>query len=321
MDIMMLTIFGAIFATSLWALVRSSDYFTDSAEKIGILLGIPPFIIGVTLVSLVTSFPELTASIFATLNGNTEIVPAIVIGSNITNICLVLGIAVILNKKLKLSYEITSVDLPILLGSTFLFALAIMDGIFTFAEAIIFIAGAMIYVNYTLSTLKEHKDTEIKKELKGMLKKQKLTTKDRLYFVISAIIIFVSAQITIYSLIELSQIINIGTELIAITAMALGTSLPELMVTTTAAKKGKSEIAVGNVLGSNIFNTFTVIAIPALIMPLTIPKILIETALPMLVAVTFLFFFITQDKELTKWEGGLFILFYIFFIGKMFALF
>jgi len=317
----MLAFFAAAFAVSLGVLVKSSDYFTDSAERIGILMGIPPFIIGVTLVSIGTSFPELIASIFATLSGSTEIVAATVIGSNITNICLVLGTAVILNKKLKLTYEITRVDLPILLGSTFLFALAISDGIFSLPEAIIFIAGAAIYINYTLSTQKEHKDTEIKKELKGIIKNQKLTQKEYAYFVISALFICISAQLTIQAMITLSQIINIGTELIAITAMALGTSLPELMVTVTAAKKGKPEIAIGNVLGSNIFNIFTVMAIPALITPLIVPKILIETALPMLVAVTLLFFFITHDKELTKWEGGIFILFYIFFIGKMFALF
>ena len=100
-------------------------------------------------------------------------------------------------------------------------------------------------------------------------------------------------------------------------AVALGTSLPELAVSINAAKKGRSEIAVGNILGSNIFNTFAVMGIPALFGSLIISRSLITFALPVMIMATLLYFFITQDKEINLWEGWLLLAFYVLFIGKL----
>jgi cation:H+ antiporter len=310
-----------IFVISLFVLIKSSDYFTGYAEKIGTFFRLPPFIVGVTIVAIGTSLPELVSSILAVLRNSSEIVVANVIGSNIANIFLILGIAAIMSKKIKIVYELVHVDLPLLVGSAFLFAAMIWDGVFTLPEALISILGIIIYFAYTINTEKKHKDVEIRKEMKGQLNVKNHMFKNWAVLVVSGIFIYFGAKYTIESIIALSGILNIGKEIIAVSAVALGTSLPELAVSVVAARKGKPEIAVGNILGSNIFNTFAVMGIPALFGTLIIPSGIIAFSLPMMLMATLLFFFMTQEKVVTKWEGYLLILFYVFFIGKVFGLF
>ena len=312
----------AVFVASLFVLIKASGYFTHSAEKIGLFFGLPVFIVGVTIVAIGTSLPELISSIFAVLRNSSEIVVGNVVGSNITNIFLILGIAAIVGKKLKITYELIHVDLPILVGSAFLFAAMIWDGVFTLPEALLSIVGIIIYFLYTINSEKRHEDVEIKKEMKEELrKKKKLDTKTIAILVVSAVFIFIGAKYTIESVIKLSEIFNLGKEIIAISVVALGTSLPELAVSITAVRKRKPEIAVGNILGSNIFNTFVVMGVPAFFGALIIPQSILSFGLPMMLIVTLMFFFITQEKEITKWEGYLLLLFYVFFIGKLFNLF
>ena len=310
-----------LFIVSLVVLIKASGYFTDSAEKIGIFFGIPAFIVGVTIVSIGTSLPELVSSIFAVLRNSPEIVAGNVVGSNIANILLVLGIAAIVGKKLKITYELRHVDMPFLVGSAFLLMVTIWDGLFTLPEALLCIATLIVYLLYTINTEKKHKDVEIKKEMKGELKKKKLEWKIYIILLLSGFFIYIGAKYTVESVIKLSGMLNIGTEIIAVSAVALGTSLPELMVTIVAARKGKPEIAVGNILGSNIFNTFAVMGIPALIGTLVIPSTILTFGLPIMLIATLLFFFVTLEKEITNWEGWMLLIFYVFFIGKLFNLF
>lgn len=123
-------LWSIIFIISLAVLIKSSDYFTHAAEKIGLYFGMPAFVVGVTIVAVGTSFPELISSIYAVLTNNSEIVIGNVVGSNITNILLVLGLAAIIGGKLNTRYEVLHVDLPIVVGSAFLLGLMIWDGNF-----------------------------------------------------------------------------------------------------------------------------------------------------------------------------------------------
>lgn len=317
-----LFIWVIVFVVSLFVLIKASHYFTDSAEKIGLFLGLPAFLIGVTIVSVGTSLPELVSSIFAVIAGSSEIVVSNVVGSNIANILLVLGIVAIVGKKMKIAYELAHVDVPILIGSAFLFTIMVWDKVFSLPEAIISILGIVIYLLYTISSEKEHEDVEIKKEMKTeLLQKKELNVKTILILVISVFFIYISAKYTIESVVVLSGLIGIGKDVIAVSAIALGTSLPELAVSFVAARKGKPEIAIGNILGSNIFNTFVVMGIPAFIGTLVIPQSILTLGLPMMIISTLMFFFITRDKEITKWEGYLLLLFYVLFIGKVFNMF
>jgi cation:H+ antiporter len=307
-----------LFIVSLFILIKSAGFFTNSAEKIGIFLGIPSFIVGVTIVSIGTSLPELVSSIIAVSKNSSEIVVGNVVGSNITNIFLILGLVAIIGKKLEITYELIHVDLPLLVGSAFLISVTVWDGVFERAEATLCIAGFILYFLYTLSVAKQK---EVPLEEGGVVEEKKLENRTLIVLVGSAFFIYLGARYTVESIIEMSKILGIGKEIIAASAVALGTSLPELMVSTTAAKEGKPELAVGNVLGSNIFNAFLVMGVPALFGNLIIPSSILSFALPLMLIATLLYVFITQDKQITQWEGGLLLIFYVFFIGRLFNFF
>ncbi len=317
----MLNILGwtIAFIVSLYVLIKASDYFTDSAEKIGMFFGLSPFIVGVTIVAFGTSLPEVITSVVAVLKGSSEIVVGNVVGSNIANVFLVFGLTAIVAKRMTIKHDLIKVDLPFLIGSAFLLAVTIWDGAFNRFEALLCLAGLGVYLLYTTTTEEKHKDTLLEKELEE--KKEKSPRKAWAVLVASAAFICLGANYTIESIIRLSALLDIGKEVIAVSAVAFGTSLPELFVTISAVKKGKPEIAVGNVLGSNIFNALAVMGIPALLGPLVIPHGIVVFGLPMMLIATFLFVFMTLDKEIAKWEGWLLLIFYTFFIGKLFKFF
>lgn len=313
-----LTVWIIVFVVSLYVLIRASAYFTDAAESIGLAFGVPDFIVGVTIVAIGTSLPEIISSIFAVMRNSSEIVIGNVIGSNIANIFLVFGIAAVATKKLKIKYELLHIDLPLLMGSALFLAITIWDGAFTLFEALLALAGLAVYLLHAVSARKKRVDIEVKKELAGKDQQKKLGIKTLLIFFLSSFFIYLGGKYTIEAVIGLSTILNIGKEVIAASVVALGTSLPELVVTITAARKGMPEIAIGNVLGSNVFNALAVMGIPALMTTIAIPQNIIFFGLPVMLIATLLFFFITQDQEITQWEGWLLIIFYVFFIGKLF---
>jgi len=306
-----------VFVISLYVLIRASDYFTGAAAKIGLSFGIPDFIIGVTIVAIGTSLPEIVSSVIAVVRHSSEMVVGNVVGSNIANIFLVLGIAAVIGKKLTITYDLVHIDLPLLMGSAFLLAITIVDGKFTLLEAMLCMSGLIVYLLHAISVEKRRTGVMAQKEIK--LGKE-LRGKTFVVLVLSGVFIFIGAKYTVESVIQLSALLHLGTEVIAASAVALGTSLPELMVTISAARKGMPEIAIGNVLGSNIFNALAVMGIPGLIGTLVIPQNILLFGLPMMIIATLLFFFMGQDKEITQWEGWLLIIFYVFFIVKLFNL-
>jgi len=311
---MQLFLWFAILVVSLCVFVKASGYFINCAEKVGVWLGIPPFIIGVSIVAIGTSLPELISSIVAVLRGSSEIVVGNVIGSNVANVFLIMGIATIAVGRLTTAYELARVDLPLLVGSALLLAVTIWDGEFVLPEALLCIAGGIIYLGYTSSARNGvERDTP---RATG-----KPDAKLAIGLLAGAALIYLGARYTVESAVKVSRLLGIGTELVAVSAIAFGTSLPELTVTVSAARKGKAGIALGNILGSNIYNVFAVMGVPALFGKLIIPDNMLTFGLPMMLIATLLCFVMTQVKVVTKWEGWLLILFYLFFIGKLFCLF
>jgi cation:H+ antiporter len=316
-----------VFIVALAVLVKASDLFTDSAEKIGLHFGIPPFIVGVTIVAIGTSLPELVASFVAIFWGVPEIAVGNVVGSNIANIFLIIGVVAIISKKIKIFYELKHVDLPFLMGSTMLSAFVLFDGQIVFFESVLLLAVLVSYLLYTISSRKNRPDAEIKKELKKEKdlisgnKKLKWTT--WFWLAAGAVLIYFGAQLIISSVLNISEILVIGAGLIAVSAVALGTSLPELVVSITAARKKQPEMAIGNVIGSNIFNSLAVLGIPGLFGTIFLGTIVFEFSsilLLIMVAATLLYYFMVEDKEITSWEGWLLLIFYVFFIAYLFGI-
>lgn len=310
---MSLTFWIIIFAISLFILIKSSDYFIESAEIIGWHLNIPKFVIGATIVALGTSLPELISSIIAVLKNASEIVAGNVIGSNITNILLILGVSGFAFKGMKISKKIIKIDLPILLLSAILLVITIIDGEFTLSDALIFLLFLVFYNIYIFNTKSDSSQSDDDTENKSLY-----SWKTIIILLGSTIFIFLGAKYTVESVINIAELLHIGKEIIAITAIALGTSLPELIVCLAAVKKNNSEMVLGNILGSNIFNTLAVMSIPALFGKLTIPESIIIYALPVMCIATLILLLLSLDKKITKFEAILLFTFYCIFIAGLF---
>ncbi|MFA5579109.1 MAG: calcium/sodium antiporter [Methanothrix sp.] len=316
-----------VFVASLAVLVKASDYFTDSAERIGISFGISPFIIGVTIVAVGTSTPELVSSVLAVVKGSSEIVAGNVMGSNVTNIFLILGLSAIVGKKMVTRYELANVDLPLFVGSAILLSLMVWDGVFAIAEALLCLVLLLVYLLYAIS-VERVADEAMTRSMEEMEaagasrpKRRRLDPKVYLKLILSVFFLYIGANYTIVSVVKLSEMVGIGTEIIAATAVALGTSLPELVVSVKAAAMNKPELAIGNLLGSNIFNSLGIMGISALFGTLVIPETITGFVMPMMVVATLLYFVVIWEKEMTLWEGWMMVIFYIFFLGKLFGIF
>jgi cation:H+ antiporter len=306
-----------ILAISLAGLVKGSDWFTEAAEKIGLWFGFPPFIIGVTIVAVGTSLPELLSSIAATWQGSSEVVLGNVVGSNIVNIFLIVGVAAIMARRhIKITYDLVDVDLPIFVGSGVWLFLTVQDGSFSIGEAILSLLGFIIYVIYIFQ--EGNTDTAVETETAEKIRASRFPKKAIAKLIVGAIVMILGANYTIESVRQISEIIQVGQDIIAISIVAFGTSLPELVVCIAMAKKDKAEVAVGNVIGSNIFNSFFVMGVPGISGVLVLSESTIKNGLPLMLVGTILLFFVVQDKKVTAWEGWTFVMFYIWFVGHTF---
>jgi len=309
-----------IFAASLFFLVKSADYFVEYSEKLGLSLRVPQFIIGMTIVSIGTSLPELVTSVFSVLEGETGMVAGNVIGSNIANILLVVGISTIIARKIEINRSIIRLDLPLLVGSGAILILTMKDGVFTFPEAIISIFGFLIYLLYNVA---EHKAGLVQQEedrIKTLEVDKKPPFKFRYisWIVTSAIGLYFSGKFTVSSVIGLGTMLSLDTSVLAITAVAIGTSLPELLVSIMAVKKGNFDMTLGNVFGSNIFNGFMVMGVAGLISPLQISKEVLEIGVPIFSIATIFLVFSGIERKFYNFEGALYLIIYLLFIGQLF---
>lgn len=345
----------ALFILSLAVLIKSADYFTESSEKIGLSLKIPAFIVGIAIVSIGTSLPELSTSIIAVFKGQTEIVAANVVGSNIANILLVIGISAVVAKKMSIKRSLINLDLPLLATATTILVFTLLDKKVTSLEGFILIITYGIYFFYIISSSKErsilnHKELrncednadngnnnkEEEKEEKGFtfpptkasaskfLKKlwnykPKIGLGVFITLFGSVFFIYLGAKYTIESLIIIAGDLNIGTAVITMSAVAVGTSLPELVVSVRAAMNKKYEIALGNVFGSNIFNALMVVGIPAAMSDLAIDDMTFYVGIPFLIAATILYIFSGISRKIYDWEGMMYLALYFLFMLKIFG--
>jgi cation:H+ antiporter len=310
-----LTWFG-IFVASLCVLILAARFFTRSAESIGLALGMSSFATGVIIVAIGTSLPELISSVIAVMKGSSEIVSGNVIGSSISNLFFVLALtAISAPASIRLGEQYIFIDLHFLIGSAFLLALTAWDGQVSRLEALLLLAG---YLIYTVHLLKEGKPASDPGDPSaGKARRSPVQGKDLLIVGVSAVFIFLGANYTITSLEVIAGSLGISKSVISVTLLSLGTTLPESVVSITAARQGKADIAVGNILGSCIFNAMAVTSIASLIDPVSFPEELKTLPLPLYLIGVVFFYLLTQDKKISPWEGLLFLLFYIFFILKM----
>ena len=310
-----------ILIASLFGLIKSADYFTAYSEKIGLLLGMSSFIVGATIVAIGTSLPELVSSLFALGAGTTEFVVDNIVGSNIANAMLILGIAAVVAKKgLKMTTSLIDVDLPFFFMSMAIFGYFALDGGISSIEGIALLIFFCIFVVYNMKSEEEAVDRDEMKDIKDnnpVSNKRKDIGKYSLYILASIVVLSISAKYLIDSILTLSELLAISSSTLTITVVAFGTSLPEILTSVAAVRRGNHGMAVGNVLGSNTFNLLLIAGIPAIITPLAIAPSTFAIGLPFLVIATFIAIFVMFDNRIRTWEGIAMLFFYLVFIGKI----
>ncbi len=306
MNLELLSYIG-LFVVSIVVLLKASDWFVDSSEKIGLSLGISPFVIGVTIVAFGTSLPELASSIVAVVNKDSAIVTGNVIGSNVANICLVLGVVAIVARGIKMDYAVLDVDIPVLVASALLLYVFTYDGVVNWVDGIFLMAMLVIFL---ISSFRSHKGDDSVKVDAGW--------KAYALLILGAVGVYFGASYTVTSIQEVSSVMGISSGVIAMSAVALGTSLPEVIVSVAAARKGKPGMAVGNVVGSNIFNSFAVMGIPSFFGDIIVPAADIDLSLIFMIGITLLFAFMAAANNVSRWEGVMLVMMYLIFIAQLF---
>ncbi len=312
----MLLFWMIIFIVSLFVLLRGADWFLSSSEKIGFAAGFSPFVVGIVIVGLGTSLPEILSSLVAAIKGVTEIVPANAIGSNIANIFLIIGLSAVWGGSLAVTKNLIDLDLPLLAISTALFLDIAWDKQITFGESVLLLALFAVYFAYTIF----YKDEKRGEEENNVKRRSKVSFKDILLLLVGGFALIAGAKYLVDSVIKLSEILAIGTGVISLAAVAFGTSLPELFVSVKAARQNKPEIALGNIFGSNVFNILVAVGLPGLFGVLRLDEQTFKIGLPMMLIATVLFVISGISKRIHVYEGAMYLVIYMFFIGKLFNL-
>jgi len=258
-----LTAWSGVLVVAMFALVRGADTFVVGAKQMGASLGMSKFAIGVTIVGFGTSLPELASSITAALDGQTAIVVANVVGSNITNILLIVGILAAFGGRIIIKRELIKTELPIFFISTVHFAAVIYDGVVDRVEAFLLLGTFAAYIWYMFFEARADDRVDLVKDGR----RQHLEFKSVVFILLGITAVILGANYTVEMVINFATAFAVPIGLVSIAAIALGTSLPELFVSINAIKSGEQELAIGNIFGSNAFNILMVIGIPAFILP------------------------------------------------------
>ena len=315
-----LLIIGFIF------LIKGADWLVDGASSVASNFKVSKLLIGLTIVAFGTGAPELAVSFSSLINGSTDILVGNVIGSNIINVLLLIGIAAVI-RPIKVQKDTVSKELPLLLLISTALIILLLDvnlaeaviNTFSRADAIICLLFFCIFLYYLFSLARKNK-----KEAKKVEKPKYKIGKSFLFVILGLVGVVGGSQLVVNSASIIATTIGISERIISLTIIALGTSLPELVTTVMAARKGESDLLVGNIVGSNIFNICIVLALPVAFAGGITPNNFEVIDITMLVISSVLLCFLARrDHKITRTDGflmlSIFLLYYGFIIYGAFA--
>lgn len=287
-------------------LVKGADWFVDGASGLARKLGIPQLVIGLTIVAMGTSLPEAAVSISAALRGNAEITIGNIVGSNILNILIILGLTALI-ATLKVADSTVRYEIPFMILVTFvLLWLGYTGGQVTRLEGIILWVLFLLYLRYLYMMAKKGKEEEREVE-------QFSTAKIIGLIIVGVVMIVAGSNFAVEGASNIAKALGISQRFIGLTIVALGTSLPELVTSVSAARKHNADIAIGNIVGSNIFNVLFIVGTTALITPVTFASgFVVDTLIAAAVGIL-LFVCVVRTKELRKKAGIVMLLAYVLY--------
>ena len=285
------------------ALIKGADIFVDASSSIAKKFNIPSIIIGMTIVAMGTSLPELSVSVTSSLAGLNDMSIANVTGSNIFNLLIALGVCSTIGKLKISNYK----DVITLLFSCIGLLLFALNGTLEVLEGILLL---VVFTIYILSMMKQAKDNKEESEDE----KQRSIFVTVALGILGAIAIVIGGNMVVNSASEIALKLGMSENLVGLTIVALGTSLPEFVTSVMATKKGELEIAIGNIIGSNIFNILLILGVASLISPMTVSVVAICDVMFMVFTVALFIFLTVKEKELNKKNGILLIMMYIVYL-------
>lgn len=293
-------------ALGFFLLVKGADWFVDGASGLARKLGIPQLVIGLTIVAMGTSLPEAAVSISAALRGNAGITIGNIVGSNILNILIILGVTALI-ATLKVADSTVRYEIPFMIVATFvLLWLGYTGGQVTWLEGVILWVLFLLYLRYLYMMAKKGKEEEREAE--------QLSTAKIIGLILAGVVMIAAgSNFAVEGASNLAKALGISQRFIGLTIVAFGTSLPELVTSVSAARKHNADIAIGNIMGSNIFNILFIVGTTALITPVTFASgFVVDTLIAAAVGIL-LFVCVARTKELRKKAGIVMLLAYILY--------
>ena len=308
----MLMAIGAIIA-GLILLVWSADKFVEGSATTASHFGMPPLLIGMVVVGFGTSAPEMAVSALAASQGNPGLALGNAYGSNITNIALILGITALM-APIAVHSQVMRKELPILILVTAFAGWQLWDGDLSRMDAVGLMLVFVLLIGWSIYQGFRQPDDALAKEMNEEVHAMPLR-KALLWLVVGLLLLIVSSRILVWGAVDLATMFGISDLVIGLTIVAVGTSLPELASSIIAARKGEHDLALGNILGSNLFNTLAVVGIAGLIAPMSVAPEVLTRDLPVMAALTLVLFAMCYGfrgaGRINRFEGGALLLAFV----------
>jgi len=294
-----------------------AEGLVSGASSLAKRFGISPLIIGLTIVSIGTSAPELVVSVKAALNGQSALSIGNVLGSNFFNIGIILGLSALIYP-LAVRRQLLKLDVPVMIFTALLFFLFFLDSRISKIEALIFILFFISYTGYLLISSKKKTGKTKDSGEEGQIRLSKHWLIDVLFIGVGLVALVYGSDLLVENAVIIAGRLGMSEAMIGLTIVAAGTSMPELATSVVAAIRKKADIAIGNVVGSNIFNILFILGVAGLIQPISTPEINYVDSLFVIGISLLLWLFMKRGIRITRWKGAAFILFYlIYFFVKL----
>lgn len=301
---------------SLVILYFGAEWLVSGASSFAARLGVSPLIIGLTIVSVGTSAPELVVSAKVAMNGQSAISIGNVLGSNLFNIGLILGISALVYP-LAIKRQLLKFDVPVMVLSSVLFLILFLDAKISYLEAIIFVFLFTAYMAYLFIVSLKNKKKEAPDE--ESIKQYKHWIIDVLLIALGLAGLIYGSNMLVANAVVIAQRLGMSEALIGLTIIAAGTSMPELATSVVAAMKKRSDIAIGNMVGSNIFNILLILGVAGLIYPIETPDINVVDSIFVVGIGALLWFFMKIGTRIRRWQGAVFLGIYMVYFFMKFA--
>ncbi len=316
---MILPILALIAALAL--LLWSADRFVDGASNSANRLGVSPLLIGMVIVGFGTSAPEMLVSAMAASDGKPGIALGNAYGSNIANIALILGLTALISP-IAVHSQVLRRELPLLVGVTAFAALLLLDDLVGRGDALALLLVFAALMAWTIwQSLRNRSDT-LAQAMDADLDTQVMTMRQALFWTaLGLLLLIASSRVLVWAAVEIAQGLGISDLVIGLSIVAVGTSLPELASSIAAARKGQHDIALGNILGSNLFNTLAVVGLAGMVSPLAVAPEILQRDIPVMAGLTLSLFVLGYGfrgpgrGRINRIEGGLLLLAFVVYTG------